>query len=130
MPFLLDLAWRDLRGSGRTLWVFCACLVLGVALVAAGGGLYRQVAGALQADVRATVRRRHRGAHDQPLGEAALAWMARARPRLAPGADAHDAAHGDGRSQLVELQSADAQYPLYGELRWRPPRRWPRRWRA
>jgi putative ABC transport system ATP-binding protein len=41
VPFLLSLAWRDLRASGRTLWVFCACLALGVALVAAGGGLYR-----------------------------------------------------------------------------------------
>ena len=37
MPFLLDLAWRDLRASGRRLWIFVACLVLGVSLVAAGG---------------------------------------------------------------------------------------------
>jgi len=43
MPFLLDLAWRDLRDSGRTLWVFGACLLLGVALVAAGGGRSRLV---------------------------------------------------------------------------------------
>jgi putative ABC transport system permease protein len=48
MPFLLDLAGRDLRASGRSLWVFVACLVLGVSLVAAGGGLYRQVADALR----------------------------------------------------------------------------------
>ena len=39
MPFLLRLAWHDLRGSGQSLWVLCACLVLGVTLVAATGGL-------------------------------------------------------------------------------------------
>jgi putative ABC transport system permease protein len=37
MRFLLDLAWRDLRTGGRPRWVFAACLMLGVALVAAGG---------------------------------------------------------------------------------------------
>ena len=37
MRFLLDLAWRDLRASGRSLWVFCACLALGVTLIAATG---------------------------------------------------------------------------------------------
>ena len=41
MRFLLELAWRDLRGSGRSLWVFCACLALGVSLVSASGSLYR-----------------------------------------------------------------------------------------
>ena len=30
MRFLLSLAWRDLRASGRHLWIFVACLVLGV----------------------------------------------------------------------------------------------------
>ena len=52
MPFLLKLAWQDLRGSGQSLWVLCACLVLGVTLVAATGGLYRQVQEGLQADSR------------------------------------------------------------------------------
>ena len=52
MPFLLRLAWHDLRGSGQSLWVLCACLVLGVTLVAATGGLYRQVPEGLQADSR------------------------------------------------------------------------------
>ncbi len=54
MRFLLDLAWRDLRSSGHSLWVFCACLVLGVTLLAATGGLYRLVNLSLLADTRAT----------------------------------------------------------------------------
>ena len=52
MRFLLDLAWKDLRHSGRALWVFCACLILGVTLISASGGLYRQVGAALLADTR------------------------------------------------------------------------------
>ncbi|MFC6672176.1 hypothetical protein [Marinobacterium aestuariivivens] len=52
MPFLLELAWRDLRASGRSLWVFCVCLLLGVSLIAATGGLYRQVGASLQAESR------------------------------------------------------------------------------
>ena len=52
MHFLLSLAWRDLRASGRSLWVFCACLVLGVALVAASSGLYRLVGAGLLADTQ------------------------------------------------------------------------------
>ena len=43
MRFLIELAWRELRVNGRSLWVFCACLMLGVILVAAAGGLYRVV---------------------------------------------------------------------------------------
>jgi len=53
MSFLLNLAWRDLRASGRSLWVFCACLFLGVALVAATGGLYQLINQSLLADTRA-----------------------------------------------------------------------------
>lgn len=52
MNFLLKLAWHDLRASGRSLWVFCACLVLGETLVAASGGLYRLVSTSLLADTR------------------------------------------------------------------------------
>ena len=50
---MFSLAWRDLRGSGRSLWVFCACLLLGVTLIAASGGLFQQVRNSLLADTRA-----------------------------------------------------------------------------
>jgi putative ABC transport system permease protein len=116
MRFLLSLAWRDLRSGGRRLWVFAACLVLGVALVAGGGGLYRQVAASLQNDMRALFGGDVEVRSDQPLPAATLAWMAdrgtvsrliqlRTMLRTA-----------DGRSQLVELQSVDSAYPLYGQL--------------
>ena len=46
-------AVRDLRSSGRFLWVFWTCLMLGVTLVAASGGLFKQVSDSLLADTRA-----------------------------------------------------------------------------
>lgn len=121
MRFLLSLAWRDLRAGGQSLWVFCACLALGVCLVAAGGGLYRLVSNNLQADARALFGGDLEVRHDRPLGSAELDWL-----------DEHGRVSlltefrtmlrtADGRSQLVELQSADAHYPLYGEVRLDPP---------
>ncbi len=135
MRFLFDLAWRDLRGSARTLWVFAACLVLGVALVAAGGGLTRQVAVSLQGELRAMFGGDIELRHTQPLDEALLAWAAergqvsrvvqlRSMLRVADGRSPGDTAPGGARpwgpSQLVELQSTDAAYPLVGTLHTQP----------
>ena len=120
MRFLLDLAWRDLRTGGRALWVFCACLVLGVALVAAGGGLTRQVAGALQADVRALFGGDVVLDAERPPTAAQREWMA-ARGTVSHAVQMRTMLRAaDGRSQLVELQAADAAYPLVGRLRLMP----------
>ena len=120
MRFLFSLAWRDLRASGRHLWIFVACLVLGVSLVAAGGGLYRQVADALRADARLLFGGDVEVESAQPLAPDVLAWM------QSPGEGAATVSRlielrtmlrsQDGRAQLIELQSADAAYPLYGEV--------------
>ena len=120
MRFLLSLAWRDLRASGRSLWIFVACLVLGVSLVAAGGGLYRQVADALRADARLLFGGDVEVEYQQPLPPEVLAWMG------APGQGAATVSRlielrtmlrsANGRAQLIELQSTDSAYPLYGEV--------------
>lgn len=116
MRFLLSLAWRDLRASGRALWVFCACLALGVALVAAGGGLYRQVAGALQNDARALFGGDVEVRHDRPLSAAERAWMDE-RGQVSLLTELRTMLRTQaGRAQLVELQSVDPPYPLYGTL--------------
>lgn len=120
MRLLLELAWRELRHGGRPLWVFAACLVLGVALVAAGGGLYRQVAGSLQADMRALFGGDLEVRHTQPLDEAQVAWM-RERGTVSRLVQLHTMLRNtEGRAQLVELQSADAAYPLVGQLTLEP----------
>ncbi|MCZ4315858.1 hypothetical protein O4H66_20860 [Comamonadaceae bacterium G21597-S1] len=120
MRFLLDLAWRDLRASGRHLWIFCACLVLGVALVAAGGGLYRQVSDALRADARVLFGGDVEVEHDRPLEPEVLRWMGE-RGQLSRLVELRTmmVAPG-GRAQLIELQSADAAYPLVGTVELQP----------
>lgn len=113
---LLSLAWRDLRASGRQLWVFCACLALGVALVAASGGLYRQVAGALQEDARALFGGDLEVRQSDPLPPAELDWV-QARGEVSRVIALRSMLRvPDGRTQLVALQSADARYPLYGQV--------------
>ncbi|MCM3563842.1 ABC transporter permease [Hydrogenophaga intermedia] len=120
MPFLLDLAWRDLRASGRRLWIFVACLVLGVSLVAAGGGLYRQVADALRHDARLLFGGDVEVEAPAPLPADALAWM-QARGTVSRVIELRTMLRTDsGRAQLIELLSADAAYPLYGSVTLQP----------
>ena len=128
MRNLLSLAWRDLRGGGRTLWVFCACLTLGVALIAASGGLYRQVSASLLADTRALFGGDLEVRVRAPLAEDMLEWM-RARGAVSRLIEFRTMLITDtGEAQLVELQSVDDAYPFvrHAALRARA-RLWPKR---
>ena len=120
MPYLLDLAWRELRVNGRSLWVFCACLMLGVILVAAAGGLYRMVSAGLLADTRALLGGDLEVDGNRPLPPAALAWIERTGDvSLVIELDTM-LGTADGNFLRAELQSVDDHYPLYGELELRP----------
>lgn len=119
-PWLLELAWRDLRAGGRPLVVFALCLMLGVALVAAGGVLHRQLAGALQGEVRALFGGDVELQSEQPLPADERAWWQR-QGRVAEVLQLRTMLRApDGRSQLVELMSAEPAYPLVGRLRLEP----------
>jgi putative ABC transport system permease protein len=121
VPFLLELAWRDLRASGRRLWIFCACLILGVSLVAAGGGLYRQVADALVQDARELFGGDVQAESADPLPPEVVSWM-RERGTVSRTVELRTMLlTQQGRSQLIELLSADDTYPLYGEVELNPP---------
>jgi putative ABC transport system permease protein len=116
MSFSIRFAWRDLLASGHTLWVFCLCLMLGVTLVAATGGLYRQVSGALLDDTRGLMGGDVEVEARAPLPDDVLAWMREhgtvsllTEVRTVMGT-------ADGGLRLVELLSVDEHYPLYGEL--------------
>ncbi|WP_332738340.1 ABC transporter permease [Hydrogenophaga sp.] len=120
MRFLFSLAWRDLRASGRHLWIFCACLVLGVALVTAGGGLYRQVADALKSDARLMFGGDLEVEQTGALAPEVLAWM-NERGAVSRLVELRTMLRApDGRAQLIELQSADEHYPLYGAVELAP----------
>ena len=122
MAFLLELAWQDLRASGRRLWIFVACLVLGVSLVAAGGGLYRQVADALRGDARLLFGGDVEVESPQPLPADALAWLGE-RGTVSRVIELRTMLRTEtGRAQLIELLSADAAYPLYGSVALQPER--------
>jgi len=117
---LLGMALEDLRASGRGLWVLCACLALGVALIAASAGLHRQVSGALLADTRALLGGDLVVESRQPLPPPVLEWM-RERGRVSLLVELRTMLRAPGeRVQLVELQVTDEHYPLYGEIRLTP----------
>ena len=116
LPLALDLGWRDLRASGRSLWVFSACLMLGVCLIAASGALYSQVSSTLLADTRALFGGDLEVRDRQPLTSDALDWM-RARGDISLLIELRTMmTTDDGRVQLVEMQSFDEYYPLYGKV--------------
>ncbi|MEM7078716.1 MAG: FtsX-like permease family protein [Pseudomonadota bacterium] len=120
MRFLLKLAWQDLRGSGQSLWVLCACLMLGVTLVAATGGLYRQVWQGLQADSRLLNGGDLRVQARSQLPDEALDWMAE-RGQVSLLIELYTMmGTAAGEFQLVEVQSVDQHYPLYGRLTLEP----------
>jgi len=120
MSFLFDFAWRDLRASGRSLWVFCACLLLGVALVAATSGLYRLVNQSLLADTRALLGGDLEVDSDEPLAANVLTWMSdRGDVSLVTELDTMLGTLSD-EFLRVELQAMDTLYPLYGRLRLQP----------
>lgn len=117
---LLVLAWRDLRGSGRSLWVFCACLLLGVTLIAASGGLFQQVSNSLLADTRLLFGGDLEVQQRQPVSDEQLTWM-REHGEVSLLMEMRTMLRTlDGRSEVVELQSYDEFYPLYGEVELQP----------
>ena len=120
MPFLLKLAWRDLRASGRSLWVFVACLVLGVTLVAATGGLYRLVSAGILADTRQLMGGDIEVDAKQPLPPPVLDWIS-THGEVSLMTELYTMlGSADGDFVRVELQSVDGRYPLYGQLRLQP----------
>ena len=120
MPFLVKLAWQDLRSSGRSLWIFCACLALGVSLVFATGGLYRLINQSLLSDTRLLMGGDLEVESDAPLPESALSWMSNnADFSLVTEVDTM-LGTSKGRFVRVELQAVDSMYPLYGRLSLQP----------
>ena len=120
MPFLIRFAWQDLRGSGHSLWVLCACLLLGVTLVAATGGLYQQVLYGLQADSRLLNGGDLRVQARSQLPSEATDWMSEhGQVSLLIEMDTMMGTPS-GAFELVEVQSVDQHYPLYGALTLEP----------
>jgi len=115
MSFLIKLAWHDLRSSGRSLWIFCACLILGVTLVAASVGLYRLIEIALLADTRILMGGDVEIDAKEPLPQHVLDWI-KDNGELSRVTEVDTMLGTDNGFLRIELQSMDELYPLYGEL--------------
>lgn len=116
MRSLLGFAYKDLRGSGRTLWVFALCLILGVALIAASAGLYRLVQQGLSAQTRVLLGGDLELYSGQPLSAPELDWIKqRSQVSLLTQFRTMLVTSG-GQAQLVLLQGVDDRYPLYGTV--------------
>jgi putative ABC transport system permease protein len=120
MRFLIDLAWRDLKASGRSLWVFCVCLALGVTLITATGSLYRQVNDGLLANIRNLMGGDLKVDARAPLTSEALTWINENGTSALTIELRTMMGTTSGQFQLVELLTADTRYPLYGDLLLQP----------
>jgi len=113
---------RDLRGASkvRSLWVFCSCLFLGIALIASCASLLHIVRGGFEqqernlfgGDLRISQRESITDEQQHWLSEnAKLSRLVELRTMLGT---------MEGDFTVVELQSVDDEYPLYGQVQLEP----------
>ncbi|MFK7992871.1 MAG: ABC transporter permease [Granulosicoccus sp.] len=113
---------RDLRGAGkvRSLWVFAACLLLGIALIAACGSLLQLVRDGFAQQERNLFGGDIQISQRQAITDEQREWLSANATvslllelRTMMGTEAGD-------FSVVELQSVDEAYPLYGKVRLAP----------
>ncbi len=118
MRALIMLALRDLRGSAamRSLWVFCASVVLGITLVSVCGNLLQLVKQGFESQQKNLFGGDIQISQRQPLQEQQRQWLdANAQvSRLLELRTMLGTESGD--FTVVELQSVDSAYPLYGDM--------------
>ena len=120
---VLRFARRELRHGLGGFGIFLACLVLGVAAIAAigslsaavGVGLSRNGQGLLGGDVEFRLTQRAASEAERAWLDARGAVSETVQMRAMAAAEAADGARA-GRSTLVELKAVDSAYPLYGTL--------------
>lgn len=127
-----QLARRELRGGLKGFRIFLACLVLGVAAIAAVGSVSQSMLAGLQEDGQAilggdmNLRLVHKEATTEQLDwfetRAAVSKISEMRA-MALGPESQDETAGEAspvRRVLVELKAVDQLYPLYGAARLAP----------
>lgn len=121
-PIALKLALRELRAGLSGFKVFMACLILGVAAIAAIGSLTRAIQEGLEREGQAILGGDIEIRLDQTEAEAnAVEWFAE-KGELSTSARLRTMARVDGvpASTLVELRAVDNNYPLYGDFETNP----------
>src|SRR5665213_1856731 len=123
MPMPLIWALRELRGGLRGFWIFLACLILGVAVIAGVGSVAASIAAGLNGDAQALLggdvelHLVHRTATAPEIG------FLRDSGTVSRVAEMRAMARGEdgSRVSLVELRAVDQAYPLYGAVTLAPP---------
>ncbi|MGQ0662345.1 MAG: ABC transporter permease [Pseudomonadota bacterium] len=120
LPLALGLARRELRGGIAGFRVFLACLMLGVAAIAAVGSLAASLRAGLEGDARlllggdVDVALTHR-----PATAVQRAFLA-AGGEVSGVVELRAMARTQTRRELVELKAVDDAYPLVGAVRLSP----------
>jgi len=113
---------RDLRGASKlkSLWVFCACLILGICLIAVCGSLLQIIRDGFDKQERSLFGGDLKISQRQDLTKQQQQWLAQNAEvsrllelRTMLGSS-------DGDFSVVELQSVDEAYPLYGDVLLQP----------
>jgi putative ABC transport system permease protein len=123
MNLVIRIAFRDLRGGVRGLYVVLGCLALGVCAIAAVGSLRAGIDRGLADNGRALLGGDvaiETGGQAPP--DALRAWAARRGARYAEVTLLRTLAVAPGGDRmLVELKAVDDAYPLAGAVRLTPP---------
>ncbi len=114
----LRLAWRELRGGLQGFRIFLACLILGVAAIAAVQSLSSAILDGLRSDGRAilggdvALRQLY-----QPLPEPVMEFL-HDSGRVSTSAEMRAMVRtaDEAQATLVELKAVDGAYPLAGRL--------------
>lgn len=129
LPIWVRIALRELRGGLNGFKVFIACLIVGVATIAAIGSLTKSIESSLSSegkiilggDIEISVDR-------TPLPPQAINWVQkRARmitttrmPTMVRALKANNKTNTLGESTMVDLRSVTYGYPLYGTVETAP----------
>ncbi len=119
---MIGFLLRDLRGSmaTRSLWVFCASLFLGIALISACAGLLELVRGGLAEQQRSLFGGDVQLSSRAAISDEERAWLdANGTVSLLQELRTMLGTQDDAFT-VIELQSVDAAYPLYGAVQLAP----------
>ena len=121
-PVALKLALRELRGGLSGFKIFMACLILGVAAIAAIGSLTRAIQDGMEREGQSILGGDMEINQFQKAAPPELITWAEEQGTLSRSARFRTMGRVDGKpvSTLVELRAVDSLYPLYGEFKTTP----------
>ncbi|RMB02760.1 ABC transporter permease [Eilatimonas milleporae] len=118
VPVAFRFALRELRGGLRGFRIFMACLILGVAAIAAVGSLTRAIQDGLNREGQNILGGDIEVSLFQQEAPASLVAFMKQKGDVSVSARLRTMARSQdtGQATLVELRAVDGRYPLYGDF--------------